>query len=126
VHRHLEEQQSMQLSMEGKRILITAGAGGIGRVMAQTFVSAGARVHICDVVPSAIDETVKSLEVTATRCDVSNLQQVDQLFAETAKALGGLDVLINNAGIAGPTGRVEELAVEDWLRCIDVDLNGMF
>jgi NAD(P)-dependent dehydrogenase (short-subunit alcohol dehydrogenase family) len=116
----------MELTTNGQRVLITAGAGGIGRVMAETFVRAGAKVHICDVVRSAVDETVKALGVTATLCDVSDLEQVDQLFADVKKHLGGLDVLVNNAGIAGPTGKVEEISVEDWRRCIDVDLNGMF
>jgi NAD(P)-dependent dehydrogenase (short-subunit alcohol dehydrogenase family) len=106
--------------------LITAGAGGIGRVMAQTFVQAGAKVHICDVVQAAIDETVRALGVTATLCDVSDLRQVDHLFVDVKKHLGGLDVLVNNAGIAGPTGKVEEISIEDWRRCIDIDLNGMF
>jgi len=112
--------------MRGKRVLITAGAGGIGRVMSETFVKAGARVHICDVTQSAIDETVGALGVTATLCDVSNLQQVDQLFADAQEHLGGLDVMINNAGIAGPTGRVEDIAIADWQRCIEIDLNGMY
>ena len=116
----------MELKVKGQRVLITAGAGGIGRVMAETFVEAGARVHICDVVKSALDETVKALGVTATLCDVSDLKQVDQLFADAKKQLNGLDVLVNNAGIAGPTGKVEEISVEDWRRCIDIDLNGMF
>ncbi|HEY7759845.1 MAG TPA: SDR family oxidoreductase [Burkholderiales bacterium] len=116
----------MELSMKNQRVLITAGAGGIGRVMAQTFVHAGAKVHICDVAQSALEETVKALKVTATRCDVSDRKQVDLLFADARRDLGGLDVLVNNAGIAGPTGKVEEIAVEDWERCIAVDLNGMF
>ena len=116
----------MELTLKRQRVLITAGAGGIGRVMAQTFVEAGARVHICDVVKSALDETVEALGVTATLCDVSDLKQVDQLFSDVKRHLSGLDVLINNAGIAGPTGKVEEISVEDWRRCIDIDLNGMF
>lgn len=116
----------MELTAKGQRVLITAGAGGIGRAMAETFVKAGARVHICDVVESAMDETVKVLGVTATLCDVSNLKQVDQLFSDVKRHLGGLDALINNAGIAGPTARIEEIDVEDWRRCIDVDLSGMF
>jgi NAD(P)-dependent dehydrogenase (short-subunit alcohol dehydrogenase family) len=116
----------MELAMRGKRVLITAGAGGIGRVMAETFVNAGAKVHICDVVRPAMDETVQALKVTASVCDVSDLKQVDALFADVKKHLGGLDVLINNAGIAGPTGKVEDIAVEDWERCIAVDVNGMF
>jgi len=116
----------MELSARNQRVLITAGGGGIGRVMAQTFVQAGAKVHICDVVQAALDETVKGLGVTATLCDVSDLRQVDQLFADVKKHLGGLDVLVNNAGIAGPTGKVEQISIEDWRRCIDIDLNGMF
>jgi NAD(P)-dependent dehydrogenase (short-subunit alcohol dehydrogenase family) len=117
----------MELSVRNRRVLITAGAGGIGRVMTETFVKAGAKVHICDVVPAAIAETTKALPgVTATPCDVSDLVQVDRLFADVNKHLGGLDVLVNNAGIAGPTGKVEDIKIEDWERCIAVDLNGMF
>ncbi|HTT37926.1 MAG TPA: SDR family oxidoreductase [Burkholderiales bacterium] len=116
----------MELSANNQRVLITAGAGGIGRVMSETFVKAGAKVHICDVVQSAVEETVRALGVTATLCDVSDLEQVDRLFSDVRKQLGGLDVLVNNAGIAGPTGKVEEITVEDWHRCIDIDLNGMF
>jgi NAD(P)-dependent dehydrogenase (short-subunit alcohol dehydrogenase family) len=117
----------MELSARGQRILITAGAGGIGRVMTETFVKAGAKVHICDVVQSALEDTARALPgVTASLCDVSDVKQVDQLFSDVENYLGGLDVLVNNAGIAGPTGKVEELSIEDWRRCIDIDLNGMF
>jgi len=117
----------MELSVKGKRVLITAGAGGIGRVMTETFVKAGAKVHICDVVQTALTDTTATFKgVTATLCDVSDLKQVDLLFADLKSYLGGLDVLINNAGIAGPTGKVEDISVEDWRRCIDIDLNGMF
>jgi NAD(P)-dependent dehydrogenase (short-subunit alcohol dehydrogenase family) len=117
----------MELTAKGQRILITAGAGGIGRAMTETFVKAGAKVHICDVVQSALEDTARALTgVTATLCDVADLKQVDQLFSDVESYLGGLDVLVNNAGIAGPTGKVEELSIEDWRRCIDIDLNGMF
>lgn len=116
----------MQLSLQNQRALITAGAGGIGRVMAETFTRAGAKVHICDVVPAAIEDTTRALGVSATLCDVSDLKQVDQLFADVRQRLGGLDILVNNAGIAGPTGKVEDISVADWQRCIDIDLNGMF
>jgi NAD(P)-dependent dehydrogenase (short-subunit alcohol dehydrogenase family) len=117
----------MELAVKGQRVLITAGAGGIGRVMTETFAGAGARVHICDVVQAGLDETVQAVTgVTATLCDVSDLQQVERLFTDVQRTLGGLDVLINNAGIAGPTGKIEELSIEDWRRCIDVDLNSLF
>jgi NAD(P)-dependent dehydrogenase (short-subunit alcohol dehydrogenase family) len=117
----------MEISVGGQRVLITAGAAGIGRAMTDVFHKAGARVHICDVVQSAMDETTKAFPgVTATLADVSKLKDVDRLFAEVRQHLGGLDCLVNNAGIAGPTGKVEDIPVEEWERCIDVDMNGMF
>jgi NAD(P)-dependent dehydrogenase (short-subunit alcohol dehydrogenase family) len=117
----------MEVTAKGQRVLITAGAAGIGRAMTDVFHKAGARVHICDVVQSAIDEAVKAFPgVTATLADVSKPTDVERLFADVKKQLGGLDCLVNNAGIAGPTGKVEDLSIEDWERCIDVDVNGMF
>lgn len=117
----------MDVSVKGLRVLITAGAGGIGRAMTDVFQQAGARVHICDVVQSTLDDTLGAFPgVTGSIADVSKLDDVDRLFADVGKHLNGLDCLINNAGVAGPTGKVEEIAVADWERCIAVDLNGMF
>ncbi len=117
----------MEVSINGLRVLITAGAGGIGRAMTDVFHQAGARVHICDVSQSALDDAMKAFPgVTGTIADVSKLDDVEQLFADVRSRLGGLDCLINNAGVAGPTGKVEEIDVTDWERCIAVDLNGMF
>jgi NAD(P)-dependent dehydrogenase (short-subunit alcohol dehydrogenase family) len=117
----------MEFSAKGMRILVTAGAAGIGRVIARTFVEHGARVHICDVDEKALASTKKQLPtVSQTLADVSRVDDVDRLFAEVKKHLAGLDVLINNAGIAGPTAKVEDIRPEDWERCIGVDLNGMF
>ncbi len=117
----------MDISVKGLRVLITAGAGGIGRAMTEVFYKAGARVHICDVAQSSIDETKSAFPgVTASLTDISKLDEVDRLFDDVQSNLGGLDCLINNAGIAGPTGKVEEIDVGDWERCIAVDLNGMF
>jgi len=117
----------MNTSAQGLRVLVTAGAAGIGRVIAQTFVEHGASVHICDVDTEALTQ-MKSLapSVTQTVADVASLADVDGLFADVATHLGGLDVLVNNAGIAGPTAKVEDIRPEDWDRCIAVDLNGMF
>lgn len=117
----------MDISVKGLRVLITAGAGGIGRAMTEVFYKAGARLHVCDVVQSSIDETKSAFPgVTASLTDVSRIDEVERLFADVQSNLGGLDCLINNAGIAGPTGKVEEIDVADWERCIAVDLNGMF
>ncbi|HZP92240.1 MAG TPA: SDR family oxidoreductase [Burkholderiales bacterium] len=117
----------MDLSVKGLRVIITAGGAGIGRAMSEVFHKAGAKVHICDVVQASIDETLRACPgLSATLADVAKLADVDRLFADAKQRLGGLDCLVNNAGIAGPTGRVEEIPVEEWRRCIEVDLNGMF
>ena len=107
----------MENSAKGMRVLVTAGGAGIGRAIADTFRNHGARVHTCDIDPKTKPDTVT---------DVSDVAQVEKLFQAVQKNLGGLDVLINNAGIAGPTGKVEDIKPEDWERCIAIDLNGMF
>jgi NAD(P)-dependent dehydrogenase (short-subunit alcohol dehydrogenase family) len=80
-------------------------------------------VHVCDVDEKALS-TIGN--VGKTKADVSSVADVDRLFDDVKRNLGGLDVLVNNAGIAGPTAKVEDIRPEDWDRCISVDLNGMF
>ena len=115
-----------ELLASGQRVVVTAGAAGIGRAIVAALVAAGARVHICDVDALALDDCRLALSVGITLADVSDERQVDRLFDEANAALGGLDVLVNNAGIAGPTGGVEEISPADWRRCIDIDLTGQF
>jgi NAD(P)-dependent dehydrogenase (short-subunit alcohol dehydrogenase family) len=108
-------------------VLVTAGAGGIGLAIARRFVGEGARVHVCDVDEMALAALAKSdPAITESRCDVSNRASVQKMFDEVVAALGGLDVLVNNAGIAGPTSKVEEMNPKDWDRCLDVCLTGQF
>ncbi|HVI87647.1 MAG TPA: SDR family oxidoreductase [Dongiaceae bacterium] len=111
----------------GLRVLVTAGASGIGRAIADMLVLHGMKVHICDI----SDEHLASFtgahpDCGATRADVSQEADVDRLFADAVARLGGLDALVNNAGIAGPTGGVEEISPLDWRRCLDVGLTGQF
>ena len=109
------------------RVLVTAGASGIGRVIAESFAQTGARLHICDIADAALDEVTKTHPTWGiSRCDVSQADQVARLFEEVGANLGVLDVLINNAGIAGPTGGVEEISADDWRRTVDINLNGQF
>ena len=111
----------------GLRVLVTAGAGGIGRAITDALLANGAKVMICDVVPASLDEfRAKNPNAGATLADVASDDDVARLFKETRAFLGGLDVLVNNAGIAGPTGAVEDITPADWRRCIDVDLTGQF
>src|SRR2546421_192823 len=117
----------MEYSARGLRVVVTAGAAGIGRAISRTFVEHGARVHICDVDEKALSALRTELpQVSQTRADVADVDEVERLFRDAKQNLGGLDVLVNNAGIAGPTAKVEDIRPEDWERCIAVDLNGMF
>jgi NAD(P)-dependent dehydrogenase (short-subunit alcohol dehydrogenase family) len=117
----------MDLDIKGLRVLVTAGASGIGREIAHAFTEEGARVHVCDVDEEALDALRGSdPAITGSRADVADRYDVARLFEEALSALGGLDVLVNNAGIAGPTGRVEEINPEDWDRCVEVCLTSQF
>jgi NAD(P)-dependent dehydrogenase (short-subunit alcohol dehydrogenase family) len=117
----------MEYSAKGLRVLVTAGAAGIGRAMVRTFAEHGAKLHTCDVDEGALAALATELpQVGRSRADVSSVADVERLFEDAKRTLGGLDVLINNAGIAGPTAKVEEILPADWERCIAVDLNGMF
>jgi NAD(P)-dependent dehydrogenase (short-subunit alcohol dehydrogenase family) len=117
----------MDLDIKGLRVLVTAGGNGIGLAIARHFAGEGAKVHICDVDETALSALAASdPEITSTPCDVSDRAAVKDLFADAVAKLGGLDVLVNNAGIAGPTSKVEEMNPEDWDRCLEICLTGQF
>ncbi len=117
----------MELAARNLRVLVTAGGSGIGRAIAETFAKAGARVHLSDIDDKFLAEAQRALPgVSQTLGDVAKLADVERLFQDVEHSLGGLDVLVNNAGIAGPTAKVEDIRPEDWERTLAVDLNGMF
>ena len=109
------------------RVLVTAGAAGIGAVIAEGFLQAGAQVLICDIDAAALAGFAAAHpEVLTSETDVSDAAAVEHLFEEVTARLGGLDVLVNNAGVAGPTGPVDQLAIDEIRRTFDVDLMGQF
>lgn len=117
----------MNLEIDGLRVMVSAGAGGIGLEIARAFAREGARVHVCDVDTALLARLAKSdPAITSSRCDVASRDQVALFFEQGIAKLGGLDCLVNNAGIAGPTGRVDEIDPAEWDRCIAVDLTGQF
>ncbi len=117
----------MELGIEGLKVLVTAGANGIGLSVAKAFESEGARVHICDVDDKALaDLAGVDTEITSSRTDVSDRKQVNRLFEEALDRLGGLDALINNAGISGPTGEVDSIDPDDWDRTLAINITGQF
>jgi NAD(P)-dependent dehydrogenase (short-subunit alcohol dehydrogenase family) len=110
-----------------KRVLITAGGAGIGRAIAGAFCQAGARVHVCDIDAEALaDARVEWPDLGTTLTDVADPGQVDRLFDDALGRLGGLDFMINNAGIAGPTAAVEDCDIEGWRRTLAVNLDATF
>ena len=113
--------------LNGQRALITGAGSGIGKVMAQHFEKAGARIWICDADTNNLEQSLKeNPDWNGTPCDVSDENQVDQLFKEMSDSFGGLEILVNNAGIAGPTAPVEEIDPDEWRRSVGVNLNGAF
>lgn len=108
-------------------VLITGGATGIGCTIAERLLAEGLRVHICDVDSAAIDKFIKNHPAaTASVADVADVDAVDRLFDDIEDRYGSLNVLVNNAGIAGPTAPVEDIEPLDWDRTVAVDLNGQF
>ena len=117
----------MDTGLNGKRVVVTAGAQGIGLAITGAFVAAGAQVHICDIDDGFLAVAkAKFPGVSQSRTDVANEAQVDAMFAALSTRWGGLDVLVNNAGIAGPTAHVEDTDLQAWNDTIAVNLTGPF
>lgn len=106
------------------RVLITAGGNGIGRAMGQAFDAAGFEVWVTDVDADCLASC--PAHWGKSQVDASNEAQVAELFAEITAQWGELDALCANAGIAGPTAAVEDIKIEDWQRCVSVNLEGAF
>jgi NAD(P)-dependent dehydrogenase (short-subunit alcohol dehydrogenase family) len=107
-----------------KRVLITAGASGIGRAMADAFAAEGAQLSVADIDPAAL--ATCPAEWGRDVVDVADERAVADVVGRVAERWGGLDVLCANAGIAGPTAIVENVDLADWRRCLAVNLDGAF
>ena len=113
--------------LDGRRVLVTAGAAGIGLAIADELMGRGARVFVCDVSDAALRAFGESHPGGRTiKADVADEGDVDRMFEAVQDQFGGLDALVNNAGIAGPTGGVDEIDPAEWRRCVDICLTGQF
>ncbi len=113
--------------LNGSKIVITAGASGIGYAIARFLYGQGAQIAICDIDTAALENAKSEMEgCIALQADVSDETDVEAFFRAVSQDFGGLDALINNAGIAGPTGKIEKLSVSEWRRCLDICLTGQF
>ena len=119
------------MRLAGKRALITGGGTGIGRATAELFAREGAAVVVSGRRRGELEETVRRIEKAGGRAalaqgDVGAAAGAERMVAETLAALGGLDVLVNNAGVIARNASVTSVAVEDWERVIRTDLTGVF
>jgi NAD(P)-dependent dehydrogenase (short-subunit alcohol dehydrogenase family) len=110
-----------------QRILVTAGASGIGKEIAQAFVAGGATVCVCDINVKAMETAAKEIPgLLTTVCDISKRQDIERMVVAAVALLNGLDVLVNNAGISGPTAPVEDMDPDAWEQVMQIDLTGTF
>ena len=115
------------MDFRDKRVVVTAAGRGIARRAAERYLEAGARVVAADVDEGGLAGLKKAFPQVATiRADVGVEKDVDALFHTAEKGLGGLDILINAAGIAGQIGAVEDITAEGWRRCFAVNVDGAF
>jgi NAD(P)-dependent dehydrogenase (short-subunit alcohol dehydrogenase family) len=109
------------------RVMITAAASGIGRSIAISFAAQGARVNVCDASEKALEEfRAGNPDIPAARVDVAREGEIDAWFDSALDDMDGLDVLVNNAGIKGPTALVEDIGYAEWRECLAVCLDSHF
>ena len=109
------------------KVIVTAGASGIGLAIAKEFLAEGSQVYICDASQETLDKALsENSSLQGKLTDVGNPQQVETFFVEAMTAMCGIDVLINNAGIGGPRAKIEDIDYSDWDDCIRINLSGMF
>jgi len=114
--------------VEGKCVIVTGGGEGIGRAIAETFAREGAQVFLCDINAESVDRMNRPEQgIHAVKTDVSSEAGVDGFFdSALAHFDGRLDVLVNNAGVGGPTGTIESMSLQDWKATFDINVHSAF
>ncbi len=125
-----EENEVNQIDLAGRRAIVTGAAQGIGYAISERLLRSGAAVALWDQDQVGLEQARAALsglgQVTPVAVDVTRLPVVEEAVEETVKQLGGVDILVCNAGIAGPNMPLWEYPVADWQRVLDIDLNGVF
>ena len=120
----------MPLSLYNKKIIISAGASGIGWATAKVCLSRGAYVYLCDIDNKSLNKIQKhplsNKKLFSYKCDASNEYEVSNFFNQIKKKTKKIDALINNVGIAGPTGTMDKIDSKDWENTLQVDVNSHF
>ena len=119
-----------QIDLKNKTAIVTGGAQGIGFAIAKVFLESGASVSLWDQDEKLVNETARKLSslgnVEAVVTDVSNLASVKNAVVQTQKSMGGIDILICNAGISGPNEKLWDYPPEAWQKIMDTNLTGVF
>jgi len=117
-----------QIDLAGRRAVITGGAQGIGRAVAERLVQSGASVALWDMDQALTEGTAREMEngTIAVQVDISKWESVAAALSDTESRLGPIDILVNSAGVAGENATVEDYSIAEWARVIDIDLNGTF
>ena len=118
------------IDLKGRSAIVTGGAQGIGRAIAERLLASGAAVALWDRDGELLAGTARQLadhgEVSTADVDVTDAEAVANAFAGTVRRHGAVDVMVNNAGIAGPTMPSWEYPLDEWRAVVDVDLNGVY
>jgi len=114
------------IDLEGRRAVVTGGAQGIGRAVAERLIASGARVTLWDPDRARVEQTAEAIGASFVDADVSDWARVQSAAARTLAEMGGLDILVNNAGIAGANASVIDYDVGEWRRVMAIDLDGVF
>ncbi|WP_417516001.1 SDR family oxidoreductase [Minwuia sp.] len=115
-----------QIDLQGRKAIVTGGAQGIGRAIAERFIASGAQTVLWDRDLDLARQTADQIGATAIAVDVTDPTAIDMALATTEAVLGGIDILVNNAGIAGANRTVWDYSPEEWQQIIDINLNGVY
>ena len=115
-----------QIDLKGKVAIVTGGVQGFGLAVVKRFIESGAEIVIWENDKKLLDDFSIDGKIHKIQADISNASEVEEATKETLKLCGKIDILINNAGIAGPNHKTWDYPNEDWLKVIDIDLNGVF
>ncbi|MEM6548993.1 MAG: SDR family NAD(P)-dependent oxidoreductase [Pseudomonadota bacterium] len=115
-----------QIDLQGRKAIVTGGAQGIGRAVAERFVASGAIVTLWDMDRGLVEQTAEALGASFVQVDLTDWEAVSSATARTQAEMMGVDILVNNAGIAGMNATVAEYPVAEWRRVVATDLDGVF
>ena len=110
-----------------RKVFISAGGSGIGRCIAEAFLKQGDDVFVCDINQESLQKFKQDYpQLQIAYCDLGQMNAIQPMFETAMQALGGLDILVNNTGISGPTVAADELSFEDWTQVLNLNLNSTF